>query len=308
MKLVVMIPAYNEEDTIANVINEIPKGIESIDELSVLVIDDGSIDNTAEIARKVGAKVVSNEKNIGLAKTFKRGLDEGLNEGADIIVNIDGDGQYSGKEIQNLIKPIIEGWADIVLGSRFKGRIEYMPPQKKIGNIIATKITGFISGFPVSDAQTGFRAFTREAALRLNVMSDYTYVQETIIQAVNKGLRITEVPCSFRIRTGKSRLIPNIFSYANKAGATILMTYRDYKPLKTFLLIGGSIFFVGLLVGLRVLIHFLKTGLVSPYIPSAILTAVLLIMGFQVIILGLVADMIGNNRRILEEILYRLKK
>jgi glycosyltransferase involved in cell wall biosynthesis len=308
MKLVVMIPAYNEEETIADVIAEIPKGLCEVDEIETLVVDDGSTDRTAETARKAGANVVSNEENIGLARTFKKGLEEALARKADIIVNIDADGQYVGGEIPDLIKPILEGRADVVLGSRFKGSIEYMPLHKKIGNSIATKITQFASGVPISDAQTGFRAFSRDAALRLNVMSDYTYVQETIIQAAIKGLGIVEVPCSFRKRNGKSRLISNIFSYAKRAGATILLTYRDYKPLKTFLLIGGSIFFLGLAVGARVLIHFLKTGLVSPYIPSAILTAVLLIIGFQVIILGLVADMIGNNRKILEELLYKLKK
>jgi hypothetical protein len=183
-----------------------------------------------------------------------------------------------------------------------------MPIQKKIGNRIATKFTSFVSGVPLSDAQTGFRAFSREAALRLNIMSDYTYVQETIIQAVNRGLKIAEVPVQFRKRDGRSRLISNIFSYVKRAGITILRTYRDYKPMRTFLVIGGFTFSLGLLAGLRVLIHYLKTGLVSPYIPTAILTGVLLIIGFQIVVLGLIADMIGSNRRIMEEILYRLKK
>ncbi|MCG2783186.1 MAG: hypothetical protein L6243_06325, partial [Candidatus Altiarchaeales archaeon] len=155
---------------------------------------------------------------------------------------------------------------------------------------------------------TGFRAFSREAALRLNVLSDYTYVQETIIQAVNKGLVIKEVPAHFRKRTGKSRLIPNIFTYAKRAGITIMRTYLNYRPLRIFLMLGGLLVLIGLLVGMRVLTHFLSTGLVSPYIPSAILTAVFVIIGFQVIVLGLLADLIDTNRKLEEEILYRLKK
>jgi len=307
MKLVVMIPAYNEEATIGRVIEEISRDIEGIDEVFVLVGDDGSCDDTAKVAEERGALVKKFEHG-GLAKTFRKAMEAALEEGADIIVNIDADGQYDGGEIPALIGPIIDGSADFVLGSRFKGRIEAMPIQKKVGNIIATRVTRIASGYPTSDAQTGFRAFSREAALRLNIMSDYTYVQETLIQAARKGLRIVEVPCTFRKREGKSRLISNIFGYALKAGVTILKTSRDYRPLRTFSIAGAFISFLGLLVGFRVLVHYFRTGLVSPYIPSAILTAVLLIIGFQVLILGLVADMVGTNRKILEEILYRIKK
>jgi glycosyltransferase involved in cell wall biosynthesis len=305
MKIAVTIPALNEEATIARVIEEIPK---DIGDVRVIVVDDGSTDQTAEVARKAGAKVITFKENRGLAMAFKEGMDVAIEEGADVIVNIDADFQYDPKEIPKLIQPILDGEADIVLGSRFRGWIEEMPLSKRVGNKIATIITSWVSGCKISDAQTGFRAFSREAALQLNVLSDYTYVQETIIQAVQKKLRIAEVPCTFRKREGKSRLIPSIFSYAKRAGLTILRTYLYYKPLRTFSYIGGIIFIAGLLVGVRVLLHFLLTGHVSPYYPSAILTAVLMIIGFQIIMLGLLADVMDRNRRLQEEILYRLKR
>lgn len=307
LKLVVVIPAYNEEKSIAKVIEEIPRGI--ADTVEIVVIDDGSMDNTVKVAQNAGAdRVVVFKYHRGLGHAFRKGLETATDLGADIIVNIDADGQYVGNEISKLIKPIIDDEADITLGSRFKGHIEEMPLNKEIGNTIATKITNFFSGIPVSDAQTGFRAFSRDAALKLNVLGDFTYVQETIIQAVQKGLKIVEVPCTFRKREGKSRLISGVLRYGYSAGFTILRTSRDYMPFKIFMIIGGTIFFFGLIVGLRVLVHFMKMGYVTPYQPSAILTAVLLIIGFQIIVLGLIADMIGNNRRVQEEILYRLKK
>lgn len=307
MKLVVIIPAYNEERSIGKVIREIPKNCSDL--VKVVVINDGSTDNTVEIAKEAGVdKIITHKQNKGLAPTFRDGIETALEMGADIIVSIDADRQYDGNEIPKLIQPIIDGKADIVLGSRFKGWIEDMPFRKRVGNKIATRATCFVSGFPVSDAQTGFRAFSREAALQLNILSDYTYVQETIIQAVNKGLKIVEVPIHFRKREGKSRLISGIFNYAGRAGIAIVRNFVAYKPLRVFMWIGGLIFLAGVIAGLRVLIHFLRTGLVSPYIPTAILTTVLLIVGFQIIVLGLVADMVGTNRKIIEEILYRLKK
>jgi len=307
MKVVTIIPSFNEEETIGKVISEIPRDV--ADEVKVIVVDDGSTDNTSQEAKDAGAdKIVRFEQNKGLAQAFRIGMEEALYMNADVIVNIDADGQYNPTEITKLINPIVEGEADLVLGSRFKGWIEYMPIRKKIGNILATKVTGFLSGLPVSDAQTGFRALSRETALRLNIFSEYTYTQEMIIQAAHKDLRVIEVPCTFRKRlVGESRLISNMFIYAKRAGLTILRTYRDYKPLRTFLLIGGVMSVIGFIVGLRVLIHFLMTGVVTPYLPSAILTAVLLIVGFQIMVLGLIADMIGINRRLMEEIIYKIK-
>lgn len=308
MKLIVMIPAYNEEETIGSVIKEIPR--DCCEKVEVLVINDGSYDNTVEEAKSAGAdKIISFKQNKGLAPAFRAGLETALEMGADIIVNTDADGQYNGKEIPKLIKPIVDGKADFVLGSRTKGHIEYMPFRKKLGNRIATFVTRQVSGLPISDAQTGFRAFTRDAALHLNVMSDYTYVQETLIQAANYGLVIEEVPIEFRKRRGgESRLISNIFGYAKRAGGTIARTYRDYRPLKTFSYLGILFIVGGLILGFRVLINYFQTGMVGGYLPSAVLTVLLLIVGVQTMVLGLLADMIKTQRRIQDEILYRLKR
>ncbi|MFC1506902.1 glycosyltransferase family 2 protein [Thermoproteota archaeon] len=305
MKLIVTIPVYNEQDTIGEIIKRTKN---TLDDCKIIVIDDGSTDRTVGEAKVAGADLIYRFKvNRGLAYAFKKGIDLAIISKADFIVNIDGDGQYDPEEIPKLVKPIMDGEADIVLGSRFEGWIEKMPRKKRIGNVMATKITSALSGIKISDAQTGFRALSREAASRLNIMSDYTYTQEMIIQAANKGLKVVEVPCNFRKRReGKSRLMTGIFGYARRAGLTIIRTYRDYKPLQAFFLFGGSIFFFGTLMGLRVLIHYFSTGNVNPYLPSAILSGVLLTIGFQVMILGLIADMIGTNRRLMEEIIHKM--
>lgn len=275
----------------------------------MLVIEDGSIDNTLEVAKRSGADAIVHKKQrMGLAKAFERGLEVALEMGADIIVTIDADNQYNPKEIPKLIQPILNGDADVVLGNRQISTLTHMPTSKKVGNRIASFVTRKLSGMNISDAQTGFRAFSRRAAMTLNVLSDYTYTQETIIQAAYKNLEIVEVPIEFRKRDGHSRLISSLFTYAKRSGLTILLTYLNYQPLKTFLLLGFVITLVGLYFGIRVLLHFFLTGMVSPYIPSAILTAILVIVGFQVMIVGLFADMIKKNRELIERILYKSKK
>jgi len=309
MKLVVSIPAYNEEHTLGRVIDEIPKKIPGVSEIQVVVVDDCSTDRTFDIARKKGAVVTRNKKNMGLAKSFKKGMEKALELGADIMVNTDADYQYNQKEIPKLTEPILAGRADVVLSHREVLSLSHMPLQKKIGNSLATLITRLVSGYPVKDAQSGFRAFSREAMMRLVILSDYTYVQETIMESVFKGLAIEQVQCEFRKRTGgKSRLISNIWNYAQRAGVTILRTFTYYKPLRVFMGIGLALLIMGMLTGARVLTHYIETGMVSPYVPSAILTAILLIVGFQIIVLGLIADTIDAGRRVSEEVLYRLKK
>lgn len=309
MKLVVMIPSYNEEETIASVIREIPRSIPGVETVEVLVINDGSTDRTVEEARRAGADtIISFKKNKGLAPGFRAGLETALSMGADIIVNTDADGQYDGTEIPKLIQPILDNKADFVLGSRTKGTIEEMPLQKTIGNRMATWVTRQVSGLPVSDGQSGFRAFTRDAAMRLNVMADYTYVQETLIQAANLGLVYTEVPILFRKRTGgSSRLISNIFNYAKRAGITIIRGYRDYHPLKVFLIAGLVLIFVGVIIGFRPLMYYLDTYSLA-YYGSALVSVLFLIVGLNVAVMGLVADLLKTQRKIQDEILFRLKK
>ena len=309
MKIIITIPAYNEEETIGKVINEIPRRIDGIDRIEVLVINDGSIDNTVEVARKAGAdKIISHKKNLGLGISFRDGLEEALKMGADIIVNIDADFQYNAKEIPELIEPIINGKADMVLGDRQINTLDHMPIGKKLGNKLATWVTRQVTGLPIRDAQTGFRAFSREAALRMNLTGNYTYVQETLIQAANKNLTVEQIPIEFRRREGESRLISSLFGYAKSAGNTIIRSYRDYHPFRVFTAIGGAIILIGLIFGFRVLIHYFATGMVTPYLPSAVLATVLIVVGLQVIVLGLLADTLKTQRMLEEEILYRLKK
>ncbi len=309
MKLIVTIPAYNEEKTIGNVIKEIPRNVDGVDEVEILVINDGSTDETVIVSKEAGADyIIDLKENKGLAFAFRTGLEEALKKGADLIVNTDGDFQYNQNQVKDLIKPILENKADIVLGSRFKGNIEHMVFQKKLGNQVATAITRKTSGYPVSDAQTGFRAFSREAALRMNVLSNYTYVQETIMQAVNHKLTITEIPIDFRMRDGSSRLMKGVFHYASRASSTILRTYRDYQPLKVFSGIGIFLFLVGSFLGIGVLYHYFRTGMVSPHLPSAVLATLLWLLGSQFLVFGLLADMLKNQRIVQDEILYRIKK
>ena len=309
MKLVVIIPAYNEQDTIPQVIGEIPRRIVGVDSVEIVLVDDGSRDNTIIKAIENGVdEVITHKVNKGLGVTFRDGINSALERGAGIIVNIDADGQYNAKQIPDLIKPILDGRADMVLGWRDIDKLDFMPRGKKFGNKLATWVTRRLSGLPIKDAQTGFRAFSREAALRLNLFGKYTYVQETIIQASHKGLEIEQVPIDFRAREGKSRLIPNLWAYAMRAGSTIFSTYRDYRPLQFFSSIGGILLAFGLGFGMRVLIHFSQTGMVSPHLPSAVLASLLLITGLGAFALGIFVHMLNGQRQLTEEILYRLKK
>lgn len=309
MKLVITIPAYNEENSIGSVIKEIPKKIDGIAEIQILVINDGSTDHTIDIATQAGAdRILTHKHNTGLAQTFRDGLDTALEMGADIIVNTDADFQYNGTEIPKLIAPILEGKADIVLGDRQIDKLDHMPRGNLWGNKLATQVTRWASGLPIKDAQTGFRAFSREAALRMNLTGDYTYTQETIIQAANKNLIIEQIPVEFRRREGKSRLISSIFRYARSAGITIYRSFGAYHPFTIFSAIGIGCIVLGLVFGFKVILHYFATGVVTPYLPSALLTTVLIIVGCLAILFGLLADLLKTQRIIEEEILYRLKK
>lgn len=309
MKLIVTIPAYNEEKSIQEVIRSIPREIQGIDKVEVLVIDDGSSDRTVEMAQAADADhVLSNIVNRGLATTFRRGLDKAVELGADIVVNTDADDQYDQSEISKLIQPILDGKADIVSGDRQIEKLTHMPTLKKYGNMFGSWVVRKVSGVPVRDASSGFRAFTKEAALRLSVLSSHTYTHETIIEAEDKKLVFMEVPCTFRAREGtSSRLISGVFGHIKKSGATIVRTIVRHHPLKTFTYLGGSLFLLGALIGIRFLFYYFS-GDSSGHVQSLIFMAILIMLGFQVVVLGLLADNINANRRINEEILYRLKK
>ena len=308
MKLVITIPAYNEEKTIGKVIDEIPKKIIGITNIKVLVIDDGSTDSTAKIAKAKGAKVIKNTGNKGLAQTFARGLNEAISMKADIIVNTDADFQYNQKQIPLLVAPVIRGDADIVLGSRFKGKIEEMPPQKYYGNKIATLVLAYVTGYNISDGQTGFRCFSRRAALKMNIWSNYTYTHETLLHASENKLLVSEVPIDFRKRADESRLISNIWGYALKSAKTLFNYYLYYRPLQLFGFFGTIIILVGLLLCSKVLLHFFSTGQVSPFFPTAILTSSMVVFGLLLVIMGLISETFKHQRRVTEKIFEELRK
>lgn len=308
MKLIVQIPCFNEEKTLPITIGDIPQKINGIDEIEILIIDDGSTDRTAIVAKEVGAHhIVRFRKNRGLAEAFMAGINASLRLGADIIVNTDGDNQYSGANIPRLIAPIVQGKADMVIGDRQVDKIRHFSWVKKRLQKIGSWVVRQVSNTDVPDTTSGFRAMNREAALQLNVLSHFTYTLETIIQAGKKNMAVTYVPIETNQKLRESRLFKSIPSYIRHSIATIFRIYTVYEPLKIFILIGGIIFSTGLLISLRFL-YFYFTGNASGHIQSLILAAVLFIIGFQTIILGLIADLIGANRNLIESILYRVKK
>lgn len=295
MLIVTSIPAYNESRTIGQLIG----GIHSVMKKNsynykILVVDDGSKDKTAEEAKKAGAVVYSHPKNYGLAETFKTEVEMSLALGADIIVHIDADTQYKAEEIPKLIVEIENGY-DLALGSRFKGTIESMPFMKRIGNIAFSKVISNITGMKISDAQTGFRAFTRKVAESIKITSNHTYTQEQIIRAVREKFKIKEVPVYFAKRNDKSRLVSNPFEYAVKAWINIIRIYRDYEPLKFFGIIGALIFAIGFILGLYLTyIQIFGEG-VNRHLGLMMLDILVLSIGLQIIIFGFIADMMKKG-------------
>jgi len=288
-KIVVTIPAYNEEKSIGYVVKEIKEVLDKKKyNYSVLVVDDGSKDNTKEVAEKAGAAVVSHNRNLGLAQAFRTEMKECLRLKADIIVHTDADGQYLAEDIPRLIEQLKEGY-DLVLGNRFIGGIESMPVLKQLGNLAFSNTISKIVRYRVGDCQTGFRAFTREVA-EIPINSDHTYTQEQIIRAVNLGYKLKEIPTYFRKRDGESRLMKNPFDYAFKAWINILRIYRDYRPLKFFGTIGAFFFSMGVLIGLILVLNFIFTGKVG-HLPLTILSMLLVVIGVQIGLFGFLADM-----------------
>jgi glycosyltransferase involved in cell wall biosynthesis len=309
MKLVVMIPAYNEEKSIAGVIREIPLQCEGVNSVEILLIDDGSTDSTVEQATKAGiSKVIFHKEKQGYGRTFRDGLDAAIEMGADITVNIDADGQYNAGEISKLISPIVQNKADMVLGWRDIKNLDFMPTGKKFGNRVATRVTRWLSGLPIVDAQTGFRAYSREAVMRLNLSGGYTHTQESIIQASYKNIKIEQIPAEFRPRDGKSRLVAGLLSYATKAGATIIGVYRDYKISKLALLAGSLLLIIGLVLAILIAVLLSSSEVITSYIYSAILALGLIILGIQLILFSLSSEMNKSLRLLNEQILYLLKK
>lgn len=295
MKVIITMPAYNEEKTIAGVIKSIIKVMDNTKyKYSILVVDDGSKDKTAKVAKLAGAMVFSHPYNYGLAETFRTEIKKCLEFGADVIVHTDADGQYNSEDIPNLLKEIEKGH-DLVLASRFLGKIEYMPFMKKIGNIAFSRTISKIIKFNVTDCQTGFRAFTREVAAKIKITSDHTYTQEQIIRAVKEKFKVKEIPTNFGIRKdGESRLLKNPFEYAFRAWINILRIYRDYQPLKFFGILGSVLITAGILIGIWLTYLFFSYGKVG-HIPLTVLTMLLIVAGIQIITFGFLADMKKNE-------------
>ncbi len=291
MKAVITMPAYNEEKTIGRVLKAIKDTMDKTDySYKLLVVDDCSSDNTAKIARKAGAVVYSHPKNYGLAETFKTEISKSLELKPDVIVHIDADFQYQPREIPKLLDEIKKGY-DLVLGSRFKGKIEEMPLIKRLGNIAFSRVVSQIAGLQISDAQTGFRAFKRKVAEKISITSNHTYTQEQIIRAVREKFRLKEVPVYFAKRNGKSRLIGNPFGYAVRAFINLIRVYRDFEPLKFFGVIGSIILSVGLVLGFYLVYFQFFGGGAFRHLGLMMLDILILSIGLQIIIFGFIADM-----------------
>lgn len=312
MKLVITIPAYNEEKTISGVIGSIPKEVEGINEIEILVINDGSSDATRERASAVGVSVFSFSENKGLSKAFQRGVEEALARGADVMVNIDADGQFDGKDIPRLIKPIIEGQADFVTASRFidKELVPKMPAMKKWGNKQVAQLISFVTGKKYYDVSCGFRAYSKEALLHLNLFGKFTYTHETFLNLAFKDLRIKEVFAKVRGERefGESKIAQSLWKYGYNIFNTIFRTMLDYKPLKFFGWGGIILFLVGIALDLFVGIRLLAIGAVTPYKTVGFIGLALNTFGLLLIIVGLLADMINKVRVTQERMLYYEKK
>ena len=308
MKLIIQIPCYNEAETLEVALNDLPKQIDGIDEIEYLIINDGSKDNTVEVAKNWGVHYVVNFKcNKGLAKGFMAGLDACLRQGADIIVNTDADNQYCGADIEKLVRPILDGKADIVIGDRPIDDTEHFSPLKKKLQHIGSWTVRVASKTDVPDAPSGFRAYSRQAALKMNVVNEYTYTLETIVQAGRNKMAITSVPIRTNPELRKSRLFNSMFGYIKKSMLTIIRAFMMYKPLRFFTIIGSTIFLIGLILGIRFLV-FVFMGESGGHIQSLILASTLLLLGFQTFISGLQADLIASNRKLLEDIQERVRR
>lgn len=308
MKLIIQIPAFHEEATIAQALREIPKKIDGVTSIETLVIDDGSTDKTAEAARKAGAThVLQLKTHRGLAAAFIAGIDAALRLGADVIVNTDADNQYVAADIARLVAPVVKGTAEVVIGDRDIANSPHMSPLKKMLQRLGSWTVGRASGLSVSDVTSGFRAFSRDAAMQINVFNPFTYTLETVIQAGNRNLGVQSVVVRTNAPTRPSRLYRGIGTYVRKSMATIFRIYTLYRPLKTFFAIGAVLMLLGTAIGARFLWFFFQ-GDRGGHIQSLILAAVFLITGFHTWLIALLADLIAVNRRLSEDVLIRIKR
>lgn len=308
MKLIIQIPCLNEAETLEIALNDLPKHIDGIDTIEYLIINDGSSDNTVEVAKNWGVNYVVNfPNNKGLAKGFIAGLDACLREGADIIVNTDADNQYCGADIEKLIRPILDGKAEIVIGERpIDDTPDFSFIKKKLQHL-GSYVVRVASDTDIPDAPSGFRAFSREAALRLNVVNNYTYTLETIVQAGRNRMAITSVPVRTNRELRQSRLFSSMGSYIKKSILTIIRAYMMYRPLTFFTAIGLIPFIAGLIIMVRFLLFF-ASGSGMGHIQSLILASTLMMLSFTTFMMGFQADLMAANRKIMEDVQYRLRR
>jgi glycosyltransferase involved in cell wall biosynthesis len=308
MKLIIQIPCYNEEETLALALAELPREVPGFDQVEWLVIDDGSTDATRQVAKDNGVDhIVGYTRNQGLAKVFMLGLDACVRQGADVIVNTDADNQYNASYIPSLTQPIIDGKADMVIGARPIQMIEHFSFTKKMLQHLGSSVVRKVSHTDIPDAPSGFRAFSRDAAMKLNVFNEYTYTLETIIQAGMKQMAVTSVPVEVNEDLRPSRLVKSISSYIKKSIVTILRIFVVYKPFRFFLITGLILFAMGLILGLRFLYYYVF-GNGSGHIQSVILAGVMMGIGFQTILVAFIADLLSVNRKLLEEVQYRIRR
>lgn len=308
MKLIIQIPCYNEAETLEIALNDLPKHIDGIDKIEYLIINDGSKDNTVEVAKNWGVHYVVNfRQNKGLARGFMAGVDACLRNGADIIVNTDADNQYCGEDIETIVRPILDGKADMVIGERPIDDTAHFSPLKKKLQHLGSWVVRKASRTDIPDAPSGFRAFSREAAMRLNVVNDYTYTLETIVQAGRSKMAIMSVPVRTNPELRSSRLFHSMWGYVKKSMLTILRAFMWYKPLYCFSLVALVPSLIGLGISIRFLVFYFN-GTGNGHVQSLILACTLLIIGFITFVIGLLADTIAANRRILEDVQYHVRK
>jgi len=307
LKLIIQIPCYNEEDTLPITLKELPRKVADFDAVEWLLINDGSTDSSVTVAQNNGIDhIVNFNNNKGLAEAFVAGLEKCIELGADVIVNIDADNQYNAKDIPKLVKPILDGKADIVVGERPIEKIEHFTILKKALQKLGSMIVRIVSDTDVADAPSGFRAISRDAALRLNVFSTYTYTLETIIQAGRKNLSIVSVPIRVNKDLRPSRLVKNIISYIRRSVETIIRIFVVYRPFYCFMIVGLILFTSGFALGVRFLYFFFTDG-GEGHIQSLVLTAIFIGIGFQTMLVAFLADLISVNRKVLEDVQTKLR-
>lgn len=308
MKLIVQIPCFNERETLAGTLAEIPHEVPGIDEVEILVIDDGSSDGTAELARSLGVHhVVRHARNLGLARAFRTGLDTALRLGADIVVNTDGDGQYAGADIPALIQPILDGRAEIVVGDRQTQQLHHFSPGKKALQRLGGFVVRRLSSTDVADVVSGFRAMSREAALRINILSSFSPTIEMLVQAGRERVAIASVPIRARAVARESRLFRSIPGFIRRSLTTMLRTYAMYHPLRVFAALGAVLVALGGIPIARFLVHYFRDG-GAGHVQSLVLGGALVVIGLVTLLVGVVADLLAFNRQLLEIVLQKVRR